>query len=152
MSQSMILSHDCTQMPVILCITREINCCVTRAIDCANSSPVTLYQPIIYNICRIVIFPDQWLNQSVHQGSFHIVRREFFACHSRNRSIWEIDHSVCQSIFYNLSHSLLPSMTQSASQSIDDPFTLFHANSLPAIPNIDQSRKSITLSFTKRSI
>ena len=90
--------------PIILCITRAIDCCIcitqeidwanslpvilciTRAIDYANSSPVTLYQSLIYTICCIVIFHDQWLHQSVHQWSFHIILREFFACHSLHHS------------------------------------------------------------------
>ena len=86
-STSMILSHCSTR---ILCLQFPTsinlgNRSLSHSQRDQSKKSITLLHlsSIIYHI----IFHDQWFHQSVHQWSLHIILRNFFASHSRNRSI-----------------------------------------------------------------
>jgi hypothetical protein len=59
--------------------------------------------------------------------------------------------SLCLSIYHLQSVMLSFTINGSISPSIDDPSTLFYRNHLPAIHEIDQSKRSITLSINLSS-
>ena len=72
-----LLSHSSPRIPR-MSFTKSIN---------LSNRLLCLYQSIICSTICHILLQDQWLNQSVHQWSFRITFREFFACNSRHRSI-----------------------------------------------------------------
>ena len=58
-----------------------------------NASPITLSTHHLQNIYHI-IFHDQWFNQSVHQGPFHITLRESPVIHEIDQSKKSITLSI----------------------------------------------------------